>query len=126
MLKVAVIDDQEKYLLNWQLCLKDDATVLSFFHHRQCFAYFEKKPNEVSELDYIIADRFVPDYDAIADNFANDFRKCFPTFKGVILLSSSAHKAGESIGRGFLTSLGKKAMPHEEIQQIITKNSKPS
>lgn len=119
MLKIAVIDDQEKYLLNWKLCLEKEAHVLLFWHHKECFSYFKENPREVEELAYIISDRFVPDYDALKDNFAMEFQTKHPSFSGKILLSSSAHKAYEDIGRGFTISIGKQTKELNELLAMI-------
>ena len=120
MNKVAVIDDQEKHLLNWKLCLQAELEVFTFFHHQQCFEFYRKNPEELKDLIYIISDRFVPQYDAIKQDFALNFKEEFSAFKGDILLSSSAHESHEFIGRGFLCSIGKKAMSLTELKQLLS------
>ena len=123
MIKIAVIDDQERYLLNWKICLEGEAEVHCFFHHIECFKHYEQSISEVNKLAYIISDRFVPQYDALRDNFAFNFCKRFPNFKGKILLSSSAHKAHEKVGRGFHLSIGKRAQSLSSLEKMLSINS---
>ncbi len=126
MIKIAVIDDQEKYLLHWKLCLQKDAEIHAFLHHSDCLKHYENNKEQLNNLLYIISDRFVPHYDALRNDFANEFKRRFPSFKGKILLSSSAHKAFEEVGRGFFLSIGKEAKPLEELRRMVeNKVSKP-